>query len=257
MTSLAIVRRVRSGTIALGATMAIFSVAGLLVEIAWFYYPAVFAAALALRVEPQHWRRKAAAAAGAYTLACLLLTLLAAPVDTAGIAASWHGIPYPTARTGALCCLNFKVSDALGTARATLPNLPGYALALVLGALPLVLSLTRRPPARADATTWAAIAIGLACALAPITLTADWGRYIYLWCTTAFLMAWVLPRQAAPATAPSRAETASALLGMAALLLLYASTWQVLHYQFANQSALVPGVLFRALGSTGVLPLQN
>ena len=132
----------------------------------------------------------AAAAAAASTAGCLTLTLLGPRVDTAAIAASWNHAPFDTDITGALCCLNFGFAQALGVARATLANLRGYALAAVLGALPLALLAVRRPPLRADPLAAAAAAAGLLAASFPLAVTADWGRYIYLGHTAAFLSYW-------------------------------------------------------------------
>ena len=241
-------RSCRRPNLALAGTMAIFLVAGLLVEIAWFYYPLVAAVLLARwRERPLRWRLGAAAAAAAYTLGCLALTLLAPKVDTAAIAASWNHMPFDTDVTGALCCLNFGFAQALGIARATLPSLRGYAVAALLGTLPLALLAARRPPARVDPLAAAVGAAGLLAAAFPLAVTADWGRYIYLWHTAAFLSYWTASRDRPDAAA--RRPTPEGLLLRVALLALYASTWQVVHYQRLDQSALIPGLLFRRLGA--------
>ena len=247
-----LVRGCRGPRRALAATMAVFAVAGLLVEIAWFYYPLV-AAALLVR-----WRREAvglrlrlAAAAGLYTLGCLVLTLLGPRADTAAIAASWNHAPFDTDTTGALCCLNFGFAQALGVARATLPNLRGYAVAALLGALPLALLVLRRP-VRLDPLSAAVAMAGLAAAIFPLAVTADWGRYIYLAETAAFLCYWTA--SGGPEGAAPRRPPLERLVVEASLLALYASTWQVVHYQFPDRSGLIPGLLFRMLGAAGLVP---
>ncbi len=110
VSGMAIAAYARSRMVALLAPMAIFAMAGLLVEIAWFYYPLVVATTLALRrAEPAHWRVSAAAAAALFTGGGLGLTLAAPHVDTAAIARSWGNVPFDRDTTGALCCLNFRI----------------------------------------------------------------------------------------------------------------------------------------------------
>lgn len=241
-------RSCRRPLVALAGTMAIFLVAGLLVEIAWFYYPLVAAVLLARwRELPLRRRLGAAAAATAYTLGCLALTLLAPKVDTAAIAASWDHAPFDTDVTGALCCLNFGFAQAFDVARETLPNLRGYAAAALLGTLPLAMLAARRPPARIDPLAAAVGAAGLLSAAFPLAVTADWGRYIYLWQTAAFLSYWSAIRDR-PQAAAGRPTLEGVLLRIA-LLALYGSTWQLVHFQRIDQSALIPGLLFRRLGA--------
>ena len=255
--SLIVVRRHRSGTAALAVAMAIFAVAGLLVEIAWFYFPLVFAAFLfRWRDEPLRWRLGACAVAGAYTLGCLLLTLGIPPVDTAEIAASWPGSAYVTAETGALCCLNMTVADAVAVARATWPNLGGYALAAGFGLVPHALLLAKRPLRHGDALAFCALGSAALAALFPLVVTADWGRYLYLGLTALFLSLWVAGRTGPEPAAAAPADAYGFLL-RAALLLVYATTWQTVHYQFTDRSAFIPGALFRALGSTGITPPRD
>ncbi len=255
--SLIAVRRLRDPIAALALAMGLFAVAGLLVEIAWFYFPAVFAAFLfRWRDRPMRWRLGACAAAAAYTLGSLLLTLRIPAVDTAAIAASWPGIAYDTPDTGALCCLNMTVDAAISVARATRPNLGGYALAAGFGLLPHALLLAGRPLPRGDGLALCALLAAALAALFPLFVTADWGRYIYLWLATLFPTLWVVVRTGPePAAAPP--PDASGLLVRAALLILYATTWQTVHYQFTDRSAFIPGLLFRALGSTGTTPMPD
>ena len=251
--ALMLVRSCRRPGVALAGTMAIFLVAGLLVEIAWFYYPLVAAVLLARwRDAAVRWRLGAAAAAAAYTLGCLALTLLGPKVDTAAIAASWDHAPFTSDSTGALCCLNFGFGQALDTARATLPNLRGYALAALLAALPLALLGLRHPPRRLEPLATTVATLGLVSAAFPLVVTADWGRYITLAVTAAFLAYWSVTRDR-PQAAPR--PTLEGLVVRAALLALYASTWQVVHFQFPDRSALIPGLLFRLLGASGLTPL--
>ena len=255
--SLIAVRRLRDPAAALALAMALFAVVGLLVEIAWFYFPAVFAAFLfRWRDRPPRWRLGACAVAGAYTLGCLLLTLAIPPVDTAAIAASWPGLAYDTAETGALCCLNMTFDAAISVARATRPNLGGYALAAGFGLVPHALLLAKRPLPRGDGLALCVLLAASLAALFPVAVTADWGRYIYLWLTTLFLTLWVVVRTGPEPAAAAPADL-SGLLVRAALLLLYATTWQTVHYQFTDRSAFIPGLLFRTLGATGLTPMPN
>ena len=255
--SLIAVGRLRHPGAALALAMALFALAGLLVEIAWFYFPAVFAVFLfRWRDRPLRWRLGACAVAGAYTLGCLSLTLAIPPVDTAAIAASWPGLAYGTPVTGALCCLNMTFDGAIGVARATQPNLGGYALAAGFGFVPHALLLATRPLPRGGGLALCALLAAALAALFPVFVTADWGRYIYLWLSTLFLSLWAAGRTgAAPAIAAP--VDAQGLLVRGALLLVYATTWQTVHYQFTDRSAFIPGLLFRALDSTGITPLPG
>lgn len=248
VSGMAVAARCRRRSVVLLAPMAVFAVAGLLVEVAWFYYPLVAAATLALRRdEPARWRLGAAATATAYTAACLALTLAAPHVDTDAIARSWDHTPFATDSTGALCCLNFHLADAVGVARATLPNLGGYALGLAAGLLPLALLLLRRPPRRADVLTHGAALFGIVFAMAPVFIAADWGRYIALWLTATFLYAWTVARAQDPR--PAARPGAEGLLIRAALLIVYAGTWKVAYYQTPDRSAFMPGAVFEAFRS--------
>ncbi len=238
----------RSRMVALLAPMAIFAMAGLLVEIAWFYYPLVVATTLGLRrAEPAQWRVSAGATAALVTSVGLGLTLAAPHVDTAAIARSWGNVPFDQDTTGALCCLNFRLADAIGVARATLPNFGGYALGLAAGLLPMTFLLSRHPPRRADILTHAAALAGIVFAMAPVFVAADWGRYIVLWLTATFLWAWSVTRDQAARPVDNR--DLDRLLISGALLVIYACTWQVAYYQTPDRSAFLPGALFQALRS--------
>ena len=250
VSGMAIAAYARSRMVALLAPMAIFAMAGLLVEIAWFYYPLVVATTLALRrAEPTHWRVSAAATAALFMGGCLGLTLAAPHVDTAAIARSWGNVPFDRDTTGALCCLNFRFADAIGVARATLPNFGGYALGLAAGLLPMAFVLIHRPPRRADILTHTAALVGIVFAMAPVFVAADWGRYIVLWLTATFLWSWSVTRSQAPR--PASEVSVDRLLLQGTLLVIYATTWEVAYYQTPDRSALLPGALFQVLQSSG------
>lgn len=242
-----LINRVKNPILCFVSILAIYTLVGLMIEVAWFYFPLVVALYL-FRAEKLSIRGAVVltASSAIYAAGWLLLnTLISQGVDVYAAAASWIAI-YPDAtpisKGGALCCVNVKLSDAWGMAMMsggdkTLRT--GYLIGALLSLVPLVLLIKDRRK-HDFSVDWLVAATGIAgilTALSLLLLAADWGRYIYLALVHVFVVIWAMK----PNSQPS-ARTPG-LLGLA-VVVLYATTWQMKHFQLPGGASILPGVVW-------------
>lgn len=247
--SVLLIRRVRDKRWCFGWILATYTVAGLVVEIAWFYFPLALALYLHHR-EPEAGPRRLALAAGAalYAGAWLALSYVMSQGASAEAAVRSWLVRYPDAVPDVLrlahCCLGFKLSDALFHGIAVARNealRTSYLIAAGLSAVPLAVLVLERETGlgRASGLIRLLLLAGLAGTLAPLVLAADWGRYISL----AGLSLFVTLRAMRPAGEPGLQARRVPLVAAIVLVTFYALTWRMLHFQLPDQSALQPGPL--------------
>ncbi len=234
------------------AMMAIYLVAGFVIETAWWYFP--FLVALFIWTRPElspRWRIGATLAGGVYTIACLGGFYIAAQsVDVQQAAKSWQAI-YPDYSAIALCCMK----DQIGTlASQTIPLIwsnpflrRGYLIGLAFALVPLVvLAFERRPTFALRPLTVAITLVALLGLLVPFVVARDWGRYIHLLTAHLFLFAWAATEPKAKFAEWPRVAQIAAL----AVVVVFSSTWILGGWAPPNgtDSPFDPGVLSWALG---------
>ncbi len=152
------------------------------------------------------------------------------------------GYPYlPDAHADQVCAggaigyLSSNAADAWIKVRADIPRyhyLPVYALLTLLSLAPIVagsLALTRRGLRREMRVLWYTAAAAFLASLILFVYSVDWGRWIYVHTLSlTILLLYVAGRQPAAAPAPPlpRWKRRAAAL----LLLLYATTWTLPHF---------------------------
>jgi hypothetical protein len=234
------------------AAMAIFVVSGLIVEVSWFYFPLVFSAYLVVNNgRSSSWKLGATLVAATYVLGCLALTMAGPHVNTEAIASSWSFPNYKADMGSALCCLNFGFASAFGIGKSVAHDSAlTFSIGAALGLIPTVVLLARRRLLPIDALTGSVILASIIAAMFPLATAADWGRYIHLELTVIFLATWFVsvPRERA---ASDKIDHSYNLVGILAVA-FYASTWQLMHFQFAGKSAVIPGIFFRFIGASAL-----
>jgi hypothetical protein len=245
-----LVHRLKNATACFALILAIYTVAGLAIEIVWFYFPLAIAIYLHRLEKPSGWRPVALTAfAAAYAAVWLGINyVMSRGADVQAAVQSWLSL-YPDADPGvfglAHCCLKYKLSDALGHGTVLLHNdalRTGYLAGACLAALPLLALLVERRAGwgRPSGLVWLVLLAGAVGSLAPLALAADWGRYIVLALVCLFItVAGMTSAEGAKVRAPSW------IAGVA--ITLYALSWQLEHFQLPDNSPLHAGPLLRGV----------
>ena len=239
----------------------VYFVAGLIAEVAWFYFPlAISMLTIKRRAEiSTAWQVTAWAAA----LACLAaffawMWLIGGQVQREDIVAAWKAI-YPDAfrdpfHEGALRYLHMSLNDGVRLVlhhQADDITRNGYLIGFVLAALPALLFLARSPRYVVSPLTQFGLLGALSIMMLTFVVAADWGRCIYLATTHFFVFALATARESSESRATVDAvqpQPAGLVLTTLAFAALYATTWRIDHFAPRGSSALKPGILFDALG---------
>lgn len=245
-----LVNRMKDRTWCFVLILAVYTVVGLMIEVAWFSFPFAIALYLHRRESMPGWRPAVLVAVAAlYAAGWLGATyFMSQGADPEQAVQTWLAI-YPKADADVLrlahCCLDYKLQDALSQG-ATIARddalRTGFLLAAGLSALPLLALVRDRWAALAALRplVWLVLLAGVAGALAPLALAADWGRYIYLGLLFAFVtMAGLIPA--------GGGQMRHRLMSAGVVIAFYALSWQMLHFQLPGQSPLQPGPLLRWL----------
>jgi hypothetical protein len=236
--SIEIIQRARSDTRALISIMLLYLAAGLMIEVAWCYFPLAFMFLVVVRKPPLRWQAAALFASVIYLAACYpLATAYPTPPPDRAVIQSWIRIA-PNVNQNVFCCMRLSLRESLahGLHWGQMLFWP-YALGFVLALIPIGVMVGTKPP-RIGRLELVAISIALLCGLAPMVLAADLGRYIYLFTFQVFLfMAMIGKNRPYPNLRPWE-------LGLAAL---YGGSWIMHHFPrgWPVNDGLMPGVLLR------------
>ena len=249
-----------SRNVAVLVIVIVYFVAGLIAEVAWFYFPlAISMLTIKRRADiSTSWQ----VTVWAVALACLAaffawMWLINANVQREDIVAAWKAI-YPNAfrepfHEGALRYLHMSFADGVRLVfyhQADRITRNGYLIGFVLAALPSLLFLARSPRYVVSPLTQFGLLGALSIMMLSFAVAADWGRCIYLATTHFFVFVLVTAREnpGLQRTVNAAERPAGALLVTLALVALYATTWRIDHFAPRGSSALKPGILFDALG---------
>jgi len=246
---------------ALAMLMAVYFVAGLFVEVAWFYFPLAVAMFLNRQGEGTStgWQVATMVAADAYLLACLAFSVLigvGTPAMVDAIVASWqakHPGAFDVFYRPNFLFLTFRqglqmVIDRASSARTA----SGQVLGFVLTAAPLVLlvnDLKQRTKPGFLIRLWT---FGSFCAMAlAYAVGADWGRYTHFFAIHTFVYLAVTrePRPRPPPAPGNEGRENLVWIACALVLLLYATTWRLAHVVPAGELSIYPGSLQRLFGA--------
>ena len=235
---------------ALPAALAIFAVAGLVVETAWFYFP--FAIAILISAtEIEDWRKQITfwliAALFAAAVFAAIEMLGQATADTQGaILHSWQARYTAVDKLVALRYVGIPVSAAIGLVMANKATASGYLIGFGLALIPLLVIATERSYRSAGALSWTLRLGAVACMFVPFVVAADWGRYIHLFVMSIAIFLLSVPSKPRTADANAKSSISAAVAGSICIL-LYAGMWSLAHF-VPEGSALQPGPIFWLAG---------
>jgi hypothetical protein len=255
LVALWLARRLAGWPVAAFAAMAaLYAVLGLVHELGWLYFPLAVAFLLQTsgrEVSPTRVRTVVAVTMAIMAVAIVLAGLFKgdARLEDEMVAAWRAAVPEAFSprlaadylSTGLLRNLEVMVSQTLDGVVIT-----GYAIAALLGAVPVILYFIDRPPALSADPRRRRLTILAICAMLPtFAIAADWGRVIHLFWMHVFVFLAALPpaRPDPPEPLPRPDTNLRAFLLVVTLLFLYAATWRVAHAGL-RINPLLPGYVF-------------
>lgn len=255
-------RRLRPN-FAIGTTIALFIIAGLIHETAIIYMP--LAIAFTIFCADKHtsplWKLGAMGVAGLVAVIFVAVTMNfhgdQAIVDQ--VVASWRSInPRAYGSLNAIEYLAFDTGrswEMVSTHQRNVITSAGYLIGFLLALIPVALIAGRRVECLRDASFFAkllAIA-GLLVMFVSFAVAADWGRYTYLWMMCAFIFFAALPRSTAEEQSGANSRSLPRpkpleLVVLVSYVFMFATMWHLKHFAPGGESPLVPGLLFKWMG---------
>jgi hypothetical protein len=240
-----VARSVRDLSRAALSIAAVYTVVALAHEIAWFYFVTAIASLLLMRRDALgSARARVLAAALAYAAGwvCLMLVYPGSKAQVAAMIDAWQvRVPAAYRKPGAESFLGFpfraSILMVLGHQQHLITT-AGYVAAFCLTGLPVGFVLRERWAAlELDRGRSLVLAVGVVALLVPFAMGADWGRCAYLFWMHALLFGLFAaspPRDGAPTLRPGFAVAAL-------VVVVYATSWRMLHFAEGGESPLVPG----------------